>query len=372
MTSQQAPDIVALSKGGNPKAIAALINRQLKTKGIEAKAKLKGSCLEILLEAAQAPDKHSTVKFIGYGLTKLSPNGIITVRLFGKETGEDFFSWENSFSLPYSLEEENLISSSKLISDNVDKVPLDKKLSLETNKDFSYGVLGRNGQIKLTRKRVIISRKGFFGFLSQGMAGSKEIPISCISAVQFREVGSLTVGFLQFSIPGGIESSGGVFNAVSDENTVTFEAHQQKGFMEVKRYIDSVIDGEAIDFRSLNLLDFKTVEKERIETQRPIEKNYIKAKRLIEENYEEQTSFTTGLTVSHLSSAIGFLALLRSISYIADSESVDIQSFLYAILGLIMISPIWSFIYRNYGFSFSSKHRTLTAIALCVAILILS
>lgn len=368
MTSQQAPDIVALAKGGNPKAIAALINRQLNARGIEAKANLKGGCLEILLEAPQVPDQHSVVKFIGYGLTKLSPNGISTVRLFGKETGEDFFNWENSFSLPYSLEDKNLLSSSKLISDNVDKIPLDK---LETNKDSPYGVLGKNGQIKLTRKRVIISRKGFWGFVSQGKAGIKEIPISCISAVQFREVGSLTVGFLQFSIPGGIESSGGLFNAVDDENTVTFVTHQQKGFMEVKRYIDSVIDGEAIDFRSLNLLDFETVDKERIETQRPIEKNYIKAKRLIGENYEEQTSFTTKLTVSHLLSAIGFLALLRSISYMVDSESVDIQSLLYTILGLIMISPIWSFTRRNYGFSFSPKHRTITAIALCVTILIL-
>ncbi|WP_121971664.1 DUF4429 domain-containing protein [Leptolyngbya sp. BC1307] len=268
MTSQQAPDIVALSKGGNPKAIAALINRQLKTKGIEAKANLKGRCLEILLEAAQAPDQHSAVKLIGNGLTKLSPNGISTVRLFGKETGKDFFSWENSFSIPYSLEDKNLLSPSKLISDNVDKAPIDKKLSLEANKDFPYGVLGKNGQIKLTRKRVIISRKGFWGFLSQGMAGDKEIPINRITAVQFKEVGALTTGFLQFSILGGIESRGGVGNAANDENTVLFEAHQQREFKEVKRYVDSVIDDEAVDFRSLNLPDFETLEERRIEANR--------------------------------------------------------------------------------------------------------
>lgn len=56
--------------------------------------------------------------------------------------------------------------------------------------------------------------------------------------------------------------------------------------MEAKRYIDSVMDDEAIDFSSLNLLDFETAEKERIE-----------ARRLLESKYKEQTSFTTKLTV---------------------------------------------------------------------------
>lgn len=361
MTSQQALDIVALSKGGNPKAIATLINRQLKAKGIEAKANLKGSCLEILLEAAQAPDKHSTVKFIGYGLTKLSPNGISTVRLFGKETGEDFFSWENSFSLPYRLEDKNLLSPSKMISDKANKVTFDK---LETTKDFSYGVSGRNGQIKLTRKRAIISRKGFWGFVSQGTSGSKEIPISRITAIQFKKAGEITAGFLQFSIVGGIESTGGVFNAANDENTVLFETYQQKEFEEVKRYVDSVIDGEEIDFLQLNLPDFETAEKNRIEAQQR-----VKAK------YDEQMRFSTNLTNLNgdfwLSVMGGFISFC-AVATMLDNESLSLGGLLTFILGTLMIPQIWKTTEKQLGFCFSKKNRIISAIFILIVLFLLT
>lgn len=49
-------NILELAKQGDPKAIAALINRQLQPKGITAKVALKDNCLQTMLESAQVPD----------------------------------------------------------------------------------------------------------------------------------------------------------------------------------------------------------------------------------------------------------------------------------------------------------------------------
>jgi hypothetical protein len=52
------PDLLALAKQGNPKAIAALLNRSLQAKGITAKAKLKeNGYLQVMLESSQIPSR---------------------------------------------------------------------------------------------------------------------------------------------------------------------------------------------------------------------------------------------------------------------------------------------------------------------------
>jgi hypothetical protein len=52
------PDLLDLAKQGNPKAIAALLNRSLQAKGITAKANLKeNGYLQVMLEASQIPSR---------------------------------------------------------------------------------------------------------------------------------------------------------------------------------------------------------------------------------------------------------------------------------------------------------------------------
>jgi len=116
-----------------------------------------------------------------------------------------------------------------------------------------YYVKGVNGQIKLTKNRVIIARKGALGMLTQGFAGDKEIPIKNITALQFKIPSSTLNGFLQFTLQGGREVQGGVFNATQDENTVMFNKSQQANFQIVKNYIDSIIDESPLDFDALEL-----------------------------------------------------------------------------------------------------------------------
>lgn len=100
-----------------------------------------------------------------------------------------------------------------------------------------YEVKGVNGQIKLTKGRVIISRKGALGFLGHGLKGDKEIPIKNVKSIQFKKAGRITNGYLQFGISGGVEAKGGIFDATEDENTVMFTSDQQPSLRRLKNIL---------------------------------------------------------------------------------------------------------------------------------------
>lgn len=101
-----------------------------------------------------------------------------------------------------------------------------------------YLAKGVNGQLTVTPERIIISRKGMLGFMTQGLKGDKEIPLANITAVQMKRPGLGTNGYLQFSILGGVEARGGLFDATKDENTVMFSRGQQQAFQYAKELIE--------------------------------------------------------------------------------------------------------------------------------------
>jgi hypothetical protein len=116
MTEQ---NLLKLAKQGNPKAIAAMLNQSLKSKNITAKVNLKDDCLHVLLESAQLPKQQTLVSFIRKGLIQLEAESIKTVKVYGRQTGEEFPAWNETFEMvsepetPSSSEEidiENLSS----------------------------------------------------------------------------------------------------------------------------------------------------------------------------------------------------------------------------------------------------------------------
>jgi hypothetical protein len=260
--NQTQPNLLELAKQGNAKAIATLINRQLQPKGITAKAAFKDGCLQIMLEAAQVPNQQALVAFVRKGITSLGAESIEKVKVYGRQKGEDFPTWSEEVEL-------------------VQPNPFDElSISLEREnqqaiQSISVEVEGVNGQIRLTQNRIIISRKGVNAFLSQGLKGDKEIPLSRITAIQFKPVDGFTNGYLQFSIQGGLESTGGLFAATSDENSVMFSELQQPLFEEVKRYIDSVMDGKPINFSTLRLSELET---KRIQAEKQVKQAKVKAR----------------------------------------------------------------------------------------------
>jgi len=100
---------------------------------------------------------------------------------------------------------------------------------------------GRNGRVVLFESHVRIERRGFTALMTQGLKGDKDILLTSITSVQFKPVGSLTAGYIQFSYMGGLESKQGLFQAVEDENSVMFTETQEPEFRTLKRTMEEMI-----------------------------------------------------------------------------------------------------------------------------------
>jgi hypothetical protein len=92
-------NILKLAKQGNPKALAVILNQSLQPKGIAAKVSRKDDCLQILLESAQIPDQKAMVSYIRNGLIKLEVESIKTVKVYGRQTGEESSAWSQKFEI---------------------------------------------------------------------------------------------------------------------------------------------------------------------------------------------------------------------------------------------------------------------------------
>lgn len=100
-------NLLQLAKQGNPKAIASLINRSLQPKGITAKAVLKNGCLQVMLESStQVPDQAAFVAFVSHGVSNLGVESIKTLRVFGKQMGEDLPAWIEELQLQKPVKDE--------------------------------------------------------------------------------------------------------------------------------------------------------------------------------------------------------------------------------------------------------------------------
>ncbi|MFF8500758.1 DUF4429 domain-containing protein [Streptomyces anulatus] len=105
-------------------------------------------------------------------------------------------------------------------------------------------VSGQGGQITFDGQYVTISRKGFLARATLGK-GEKRLPISQISAIQWKPAGPLVNGFIQFTVPGGTELRGRLgsqtSNAAKDENSVIFTKKQMPEFQKLRAELDAAI-----------------------------------------------------------------------------------------------------------------------------------
>lgn len=88
---------------------------------------------------------------------------------------------------------------------------------------------------------IRIARKSnMSNMLLHGLDGEKSILLSAITAYQLKEPGA-TVGYLQLVYPGSADTKGGVFDAVKDENTVTFVKEDKQAILELKIAIETAL-----------------------------------------------------------------------------------------------------------------------------------
>lgn len=101
---------------------------------------------------------------------------------------------------------------------------------------------------------TITPKKTATAMFVRGLKGTKSIPYSSITAVQFRKANPMN-GYIQFSMLGGNEAKGGVIDAISDENTVFFvEKHNQLA-VQIRDYIEGKIFKQAITVPQDGLAD---------------------------------------------------------------------------------------------------------------------
>lgn len=105
---------------------------------------------------------------------------------------------------------------------------------------------GQTGSLKFDGQFVTIERKGFLAATTQGR-GTKRIPITQITAVQFNPAKAITRGYISFTISGGQELKSKVgrqsFDAFNDENSLTFLAGASKNFEAIRDAIEAAMLG---------------------------------------------------------------------------------------------------------------------------------
>ena len=109
---------------------------------------------------------------------------------------------------------------------------------------------GSNGSVEIVGDRIVIRRKGLANIVTQGIQGDKSIPLSRITAVQFRSAGSLMAGLIQFTIEGGREFRGGMMEATKDENAVLFTREQEPAFVELHDIVQQRISSGSLSTQS--------------------------------------------------------------------------------------------------------------------------
>ncbi len=84
---------------------------------------------------------------------------------------------------------------------------------------------------------VAIQQKGVLNALAVGITGTKQLPFTSMTAVQFKPAGMLS-GYIQFTVLGGNEAKGGVFQAAGDENTIMFTKKEQDEANRLKQLVE--------------------------------------------------------------------------------------------------------------------------------------
>jgi hypothetical protein len=92
-------NLLELSKQGNVEAIAALINKSLRVRGVTAKVILKGTCLKVMLEASIVPNQKLLAPCVLKDVTAFNSDAIETLQVLGRQAGKTVVAWTQDFTL---------------------------------------------------------------------------------------------------------------------------------------------------------------------------------------------------------------------------------------------------------------------------------
>ena len=104
---------------------------------------------------------------------------------------------------------------------------------------------GINGQATLFEDRIRLERKGAWSFVTYGLRGTKEILISEISSVEYKDAGSVISGYILFLYRGGRDVKSGIFSENSitnNENAVVFVKESQPAFDNLRAVLNERLE----------------------------------------------------------------------------------------------------------------------------------
>jgi len=99
-----------------------------------------------------------------------------------------------------------------------------------------------NDTVKADDTGLTISRKGLSNAMNLGLTGAKKILYRSITAVQYKQDGAITSGYLQFSVLGGNESTGGLSAATKDENSILFVKKDRETILALKALVEERVE----------------------------------------------------------------------------------------------------------------------------------
>lgn len=133
-------NLLELARGEDVNAIETILNQHLEAKNITAKVVLKDSCLQVMLVSEQVPDQQFMAVFICKKITNLCIESIERLKIYGKQTGDDFPAWSQEFELSAQPQLKPIIQDSSKI------------LYRHTNKNS-------NKATRITRKQPLLKSK---------------------------------------------------------------------------------------------------------------------------------------------------------------------------------------------------------------------
>src|SRR3954452_899493 len=108
----------------------------------------------------------------------------------------------------------------------------------------SFTAKGHNGTVTFNGDFVTIERTGFLARTSVGK-GTKRIPVSSITAVQWKPAGGMVNGFISFTVGGGNEArsrfGSQTLDASRDENSVVVTKKQMPDFEQLRTAVEDAI-----------------------------------------------------------------------------------------------------------------------------------
>jgi len=168
------------------------------------------------------------------------------------------------------------------ISNTADDENEDDEFTIDVPSDAIIAAEGLNGEVIVFKNRIRISRENIslLQKTQQWGKGEKEISMKNVTSVQLRKPSSFTVGYIQFGQEGYVQAGGSQFDAVDDENSVTFTKDDLEKFEKVR---DKVRELTSED------VEIKQAEKDPVET---LKQRYAEGE-ISEEEFNKKKEFLT-------------------------------------------------------------------------------